>query len=530
MGVRDKLNEALGRNGDEMSEVERGLREQARSANIMADEFKENLHQLELAMEDEGWRRLAASLEYEFTRFGLEMMIRLSRALYLSNPLIKRGINVKTYYTWAQGFSLKAADQRVEDEVVLPTIEDDPNRLELFGQQARILTDVDQQVEGNIFVALFTTGDGDVSVRTIPTEQIKEIITQEGDKRIVTYYRRAWVEDIFDPTTGGVRSEAREVLYPDWCYHPEKKPEHHGSLQVEWDAPIIHQRTGGLKDMRFGIPDPYSVMEWARAYKGFLEDWHSLVKSLSRFAWKLSTKGKKVKKLKERLEQEPDPGTAEEEESLRRRIRTPVGEAFVGKEGDDITAIPKSGVTASADDARPSRLMIAAGFDLPDTFLSGDVDIGNFATSKTLDRPTELGFKNRQTMWADLDQNIFRYCCDAKVRALAPGFTGREIKDPRTGLLVIKPDFDPTVTLNFPPILESDKKANIGAIIAAATLEGKADAEVLPEELTAKMLLEALGVEDVDKVMEELPDEEAEEVTEALNNLREAIERVPINT
>lgn len=494
------------------------------AADLTADALIENLQRLEWAMEDEGWRRLGWDTEREFTRQGLYDIVKVSRALYLSHPLVQRSVDVKTYYTWGQGVTFQAADDKIQEQVVKPMTEDDANRKELYGHQSQLLTDVDQMVDGSLFFALFTNFNGDVSPRSIPFEQITEIMTKEGDQAITTFYRRVWSEDIFDVVTGEHRTLQKEEFYPDWCYQPDRKPDSIAGIKVNWHAPIIFQKTGGLKHMKFGVPETFSGMPWARAYKEFIEDWHTLVKSLSRFAWQGKTKPKKIKSMKAKLEEEakgaPEDSEEGEETPLGRR-RKRIGDVLLGKEGDDLSAINKTGATIDVDGARPSRLMVAAGAGLPDTILSGDVDIGNFATSKTLDRPTELMMVGRQTMWTDFHKNIFRYSVDAKVRALV--LPGKSVRDPRTGMNIIVPAIDASVDVSFPPILEHDTESNINSIIAAATLQGKPSADTMPRELISKLLLEALGVDDVEKVIEELPDEEVERVEQAIESLTEAI-------
>lgn len=513
--------EAVRGNGGQMTTEQ--MRNQLKAANATTDAVQENLLRLEMAMEDDGWRRLGWDADREFTRQGISEIIKVSRALYISHPLIQRAVDVKTYYVWAQGVSRTASDGKVQELIVDPFINDMGNQAELFGHQSQLLTDVDQQVDGSLFYALHTSPLGDVSVRTIPVEQFTEIMTREGDAGITTFYRRVWAEDIFDAATGERRVTQKEELYPDFRYHPDMKPETVGGLRVNWETPIMYNKTGGLKHMKFGIPETFSSMEWARAYKGFLEDWHTLVKSLSRFAWKATTHPKKIKGLKRRLEEEGKGSEGEEaegEEPAKGSRRKRIGDAFIGKEGDKLESINKTGATVSSDDARPSRLMVAAAFGLPDTILSGDVDIGNFATSKTLDRPTELMMVSRQTFYSQRERDLIRYQMDAKVRSL--DIPGKRVKDPRTGLNMIVPTMDPTVEISFPPVLEHDVKGNVDSIIAAATLNGKADAGVIPPELRTKMLLEALGVDDVEKAMDEMPDETAE-VVEAMKGLEEAI-------
>jgi hypothetical protein len=519
MGMRDRLVEALG--GTSVGQLEDGLR----SEKVNNEVIHENLRRLEMVMEEEGWRRTTSKVEQEFTRGGLTQMINISRAMYLVHPLIQRAVDVRTFYTWAQGCTRQAKEQKIQDVVVAPMVDDDANRAELFGHQAQMLTDVDQQVDGNVFLALFTNDMGDVSVRSIPTEQITEILSREGDGRIITFYRRMWYEEVMNEQTGTFVQHTKEELYPDWRYHPKRKPEMFGGLPVNWDAPIMHTKTGGLKSMKYGIPETYAALEWARAYKGFLEDWHTIVKSLSRFAWKTSGKGRKVKGLRKKLEEEGKGqagDTAKFEEPKIPRPRR-VGDAFVGSESDDITPIPKTGANVGADDARPSRLMVAASMGLPDTILSGDPQQGALATAKTLDRPTELMMINRQQLAAERERDIFRYSVDAKVRALQ--LPGRQIEDPRTGLWVVESKIDPTVEVTFAPVLEHDVKESVGAIVSAATLDGKTDAGTMPPELVSKMLLEALGTEDVEKALGELPEEEAEEVNDAIERLIEAIKK-----
>jgi hypothetical protein len=504
----------LGSNGDT------GLSESERAIQIENELLRETVGQLEQAFEETGWRQLGAGIAAEFTRQGLTDLINVARMMYLSHPLIKRAINVTSYYVWGQGVSIAASDDAITSMVVEPLMEDDYNRVELFSQSALLGTEVDQMCDGNVFMAMFTDGEGNVSLRSVPTEQMVEIITKEGDGRVVTFYRRRWVERVLDPATGETKDTEKEALYPDWRWRPSSQPARMGDVEVMWDAPIIHDKTGGLKRMAYGMPEVYAAMPWSRSYKEYLEDWHTIVKALARFAWKGKTKSRKgAKRLREKLQSKTAAGELDE---LPDSNPPPAaGSVAIMSEYDDLTPMPKSGAITKADDARASRLMVAAAVDLPDTILSGDVDIGNFATSKTLDRPTELRMRNRQMLKAEFLEDIFRYVIDTKIRA--GKLAGGEQEDERTGLKVVKSTVDDSIEISFPPILEHDKEANVGAIVTAATLGGKSSAEVLPAELVSKMLLQALDVEDVEEAMKELPEQEASEVAEALGRLEEAI-------
>lgn len=500
------LRETLRRGGAETK-----LKEQLQREQWQTQHLTESMVALERQMVDDGWRRLTTQLDREFTRDGLDDLMRMSRAMYLSHPLIQRAVNVRAYYTWAQGVHVDAEDEQVQELVVEPMMEDHGNKKEIFGHQARILTDVDQSVDGNVAFALWTTAKGDVRVRTIPVEEIREVISDPDDRCEIWFYRRSWVEDRFDLGTGRQAPKPREVLYPDWRYAltATDKPGTIGGVEVQWDAPVIHQKTGGLKNMSFGIPETYAALDWARAYQKFLEDWHTIVASLARFAWQKTTKGRKIQSVKERLQSTVTPENAAESN------RAPgAGSVHISQAGEDLTPISKSGATTSANDARPSRLMIAAAMDLPDTILSGDADQGNLATAKTLDRPTELAIRSRQSMWADLYRDIFSYAIE--VRRLNGQLTG--VKD--TG-----------VTVSFPEVIQHDTENMVNAIVAAATLNGSIDAGTIPGEQLSRMLLQTLGVEDIDAVLEDLDsdavrDQVADLPPEAREALMEAVHRI----
>jgi hypothetical protein len=320
MAVLDSIREVLIGNGNG-DRIPKGVQEQLNTASIMNEILQENIQRLEMQLEDEGWRPISGELEQEFTRHGLDLLTDLARAMYIANPLINRAVNVTGYYVWAQGVTVQASDQRIQDLVIDPMHEDYTNQDEFFGTQASLLTEVDQMVDGNVFLGLPTNVmTGEVYVRSIPSNEIREIISKPGDRAVVMFYRRSWVERKLDTTTGAVVNEQREALYPDWRYFPTSRPEQMGSIPVMWDSPIVHRRTGGLKQMRFGVPEVYAAIPWARAYKGFLEDWHTLVKSLSRFAWQAVAKGRgKAERTKKKVE---SPSVEELEEGAERGRRT----------------------------------------------------------------------------------------------------------------------------------------------------------------------------------------------------------------
>jgi len=99
--------------------------------------------------------------------------------------------------------------------------------------------------------------------------------------------------------------------------------------------------------------------------------------------------------------------------------------------------------------------------------------------------------------------------------------------DPETGEPI-----DRHIDIDFPSILEHDKEAEVRAIISAATLDGKAPAGTMDMKLISRLLLTALGQDDIDDLLDRIFPEGEGEVTarqaeqlfvQSVNEMREAL-------
>lgn len=455
--------------------------------------YQERLAELELALEDEGWRRIGMEGEMEFSPQGLRKIVSLSRIMFLKNPVIQRAVEVRSFYVWGQGVKIEADDERAND-IIQKFLDDKLNRKVFTGHAARVKKDQKLQIDGNIFFVLFTNSiDGTVKIRTAPMEEITDIITNPQDREEVWFYLREWTEE--RTTRGGHKKQTpRKAYYPDVAYAtatPQKRgrgarPTTIGDIDIQWDAPVYHVKVGHLDGMRFGVPETYAALDWARAYKNFLEDWASIVRAISRFAWKLTAKKNKLQVARERLNYKPNLAELAEEGSNGNEPPH-AGSFFIRDPDTDLTPINKSGATTSAEDGKYLRLMVASAMHIPDTILSNDPQQGALATAKTLDRPTELTLTDRQALWSDIIKDI----CDHVLEA-------NDIKD-----------IDVKVT--FPNIVERDTREWIGSIIDSWSANGKADAHVMPKDVFRRLLLTALGVDDIDEVMAAMEDIDTED-------------------
>lgn len=501
--------------------------------------LSEQIAALELALEDVSWTRLAAQTDMEFSREGLRRICELAHIFYLKNPLIKRAVNVQADYVFGQGITIQAEDTTV-DRAVRDFIDDSKNRAELTRQQAQLEKEIELAISGNLFFVFFTNpATGRVRVRTIPVAEIEEIICNPEDAKDPWFYKRVWNEIRFDAESGTSGNVTRTAYYPDWHYAPEEKPGTIGGQPVQWDSPVYHVKVGGLADMRFGVPEVYAGLDWAKAYVEFLEDWATLTRAYSRFAWQLTTKGGKRGIAAARAKLGSTAGMVSGETNP-----PPVtGSIFVGDESTSMTPIKTSGATVSAEDGRRLMLMVAATVGLPESFF-GDVSVGTLATAKSLDRPTELKFRSRQTLWGDVFKEILDFVILKAVKAgtlegtIIPEDDGTprvELEIPGQG----RKSASSVVRVEFPPILEHDVAASVNAIVSAATLGGMEPAGTIDERTVSRMLLQALGADEVENLLniiypaddegdsgEGEPEETEAAVMEAVRALREALKDV----
>jgi hypothetical protein len=505
MRVIDRLQETWYR-----ATGRRELAEALHAEREMVEHLQESLEDLERRMYEPGWQRLTALADQEFTREGLRQITAVCRVMALKNPLIKRGVSLRTAYVWGQGVEISARDANKKgsgqdvNTVVQAFLDDPSNRRTFSGQQAREELERSLATDGNVFLALFTNPrTGRVQVRLIPWDEITDVITNPEDASEPWYYKRVWTQQSTDAITGGYTYRLRTAYYPALGYRPPSRPKRiknpaTGSevAEVFWDAPIVHVKVGGLSGWKFGVPDVYAAIDWAHAYREFLTDWARLVKALSRFAWRLTSKGSKQAAAKQKLAAAPsiDPGTGEPRFA---------GATASLPEDMALEAIPKTGATIDSESGRPLAAMVAAGLDVPVTQLLSDPGVtGARATAETLDRPTELMAGSRRAVWTDTIRMILDYVIAEAVRAPDGPLRGKITIDADREIVTLRGKAEGTVDISWPSIDQIELSTLIAAI-------AKADGTTyLPPLVVARLLLEALGVRNVDEILADLSDDQ----------------------
>lgn len=246
----------------------------------------ERFSELELQLENAGWiRQNDLYSNTEFSLSGLKTIARLARTFYLKNPLIQRGVNVQTDYTFGRGITITAKDEQI-NEVIQSFIDDLKNQVEITSHQSMLQKDRELQLDGNVFLVFFiheTTGR--IRVRSMPFQEIDAIICNPEDRKDPWFYKRIWIEE-----NDGVPNE-RIAYYRDWQHMGDVDVDGLPDAAVLGSGVVFHIKMGGFSDWKFGVSEVYAALDWARAYKSFLENWATLMQAYARFAMKINTQG-----------------------------------------------------------------------------------------------------------------------------------------------------------------------------------------------------------------------------------------------
>lgn len=484
------------------------LQERLSEAEQHNELLQESLVDAQLALEDRGWERVGSLTGLdEFDKTYLNTAARRCRAAAVINPLIGRAVNLRIAYIWGSGVEIAArapedGDGGQDINAVIQTFLDDPlNRAAFTSGQAREENERALATDGNVFLALVTSPlSGRVQVRSVPFTQVDDIVRNPDDADDVWFIRRtATTARIVNTPTGINTTPDTEVVYhPAVTYRPRQRPKTLNGNEIRWDQPIVHVTVNRLDGWRYGIGDVYSAIAWGRGYAEFLQDWAKLVKALSSIAFKATAKNAR--------------GAAQ----VRGRLAAGTGDGSVGTvvqgEGQTFEAVNKSGATIDSQSGRPLAAMVASATDLPVTMILSDPGVtGARAVAETLDKPTHLLMGMRRNLWGDTIRAILGHVIDAAVRAPQGPLRGTIVTDPITGLdrIELLGGQDRTIDVTWPELDDTDPASLIDAI-TKADATGK-----LPPLLVAQQLMQALGVEDIDKWMDDVTDDDGEFVDQA---------------
>lgn len=482
-----------------------GLRETAITQNGLGAD-------LSLMLENLEWRREINLSWLEFSRWGIQQVILISRLYYLKNPIIRRLIDIASVYVFARGVEV-STDNEAANDVLKDFFERNKS---VVGQIALVDLEKRKYYDGNLFFVFFVdaTDKGLVNIRTIDATEIQEITTDPDDVDTPQLYKRVWGKKTFSTKSGAFTVETMTAWYPALNYKPTQKPKTINGDPVNWNTPIYHRKDGAIAKWLFGCPKIYPALDWAKASREFLQSCATVKRALAQISMKLTTKGgqQALAGAKQALGTTVGPVAP----AWDTNPPTTTGGIFASGPGTQLEAFNTKNGGGDPEEVRRYLLMCCMVVGVPETFLA-DVSTGNLATATTLDRPTELVFMERQEAWREDLVTIANFVLSVNKGAasgkLSEAKIGRIIECERkrltNGRLVYEAR-TPTageirVKATFPAIREGDTTQLVAAWVDAATLGNKGGQVVGIDEKTAVLgLMEILGVENPQEIADEM--------------------------
>jgi hypothetical protein len=452
----------------------------------------ERLWELELALEDRGWVRELTLANFEFSLFGIHRIIAICRLFHIKNPLIRRGIQVCSFYVFGRGVTISSDDD--DTNQVLQDFFTSPKNIQEVGHCALVRKNEAMWTDGNLYVIFFRDQKtGELVIRSLDPIEIVEIVHDPDDASQEQFIHRRWMSQQFDVASGVHRPVPAEVWYPALGYDPDVMPDKIGNIEVSKDTPVDHVKVGAMANWQYGVPLAYPAIDYARAVRKLIDNWCSIQEAMARFSWQVETQGglPAIANLKATLattlatgdgsmyEQNPPPTAAA---------------AWISGPGNKLSMSKTSGMIDSPEIGRRVAHLVYMVFGLPETFFA-DASVGTVATATSLDRPTELKFKEDQARWREILQKWGGYAVESSKQSPSGRLSEAKTKSKP------KPKTPPKINVDWPSILEHEILSQIQAITQAATLGGF-ECTGMDERLTMGLLMQEFGVENWQDVLE----------------------------
>lgn len=449
-----------------------------------------------LRREDAGWTKLGGDTAELMTRPELIDLHKVCLVAFVRSPLIGRGVRIRKNFVWSGGVEIAARDVSTDgdspvNDLVQELLDSAEWQRVLGSGQAREEREVNLHTAGEFFLlAIHDRVEKTVRPRLVLPAQVTDYIANPDDTTDVWLYKRTWTTKRTELKFIGPDRRVpapQTVTRTEW--HPTLEYAARTGLRdrvmligadpVRWDQPIQHCAVNSVGQAPWGIPHTLAALDWDRAYADYLSRWAGLMTALARYAFKVTAPGKQAAKVRQALAngRGTDPITGQ--------ATDPVGATALMSPDATMAPMHSSGATIDSGSGKPLAGMVASALDVPITMLLADPGItGARATAETLDKPLEDTTGSSQEMWADWLKGFFDH-----VVAVA-------IDDGRLPV-----DVDGTIDVTFPPLSDVPLEQRMAALTQA--LDAGA-----PPLLIIRLMLEALGVEDVDEVLDDMTDEQ----------------------
>lgn len=515
---------------------------------------------IDMALANVEWRREVNTSWLEFSRWGIQQIILISRLYRIKNPIIRRLIDVCAAYVFARGVEISSPDEDV-NAIIQEYLETNHKTL---GHRALMNHERSKDTDGNIFFVSFedAADKGTSTLRTIDPTEIDDIKTDPDDTDTPWYYHRIANQKNFDVSTGHQVLTAINCWYPAYGYNPDLKPDEIGGKPVKWNQPVYHIKCGGIAKWLFGCPRSYPALDWSKESRRILEACASVKQSNAQIAREICTKGgqQAIEGIKAQITTTVGP---DQQGIWDQNPPAVAGGTWVSGPGTSMKLVGQRGMSDNPEEVRRYMLMCCMVFGVPETFL-GDVSTGNLATATSLDRPTETVMLEKQEEWVEDLKCMILHHLELSKNAPSGKFRAALIRRKLNPKEVIVrecakslskdgsrmvyaklhkkrnadgvfqlheadrpvPKTEILIKVNFPAIREGDMKTLVDSTVQAMTLSNKAGQVIgIDEKAGVRKLYDLLDFENGDELTEEQYPESEYEIDRTKEPLPAPIEK-----
>lgn len=451
--------------------------------------LRETVTSLQRELEDIGWVNLARGPQdsSKYLPADFQQLLQKCRQYWIRAPLAGQWVNLTTAFVFGQGLSApKAKDARVQ-EVLNEFWEDPDNQLSLCSAQAQWCLSAKRHYEGNLFfVLLREPSTGQVKVRIADTASIEDVICSPDDLARCLFYRRRVQDRDYDFRSDTYRqAPIRRVYYPHISLaHPELYDI--PSAKFIKDAAIYHARFNCDLNDKFGIPELLRGLDWIKAHKDMAGDMATLIKTLAIWAWTKKVKGTPAQVA-----------AAAARHQVKSDLTNPapnVGAIHVSNEAISLDPVntPTGGAQIHEKGLRAMVLQVSAASGIFEHYY-GDASTGNLATATSMELPMVKRFEMHQQDWTHIYDTILQYRIDSAV--LAGELPGRVEFLANENRYRIVTDFDRSIDIDFPHIVEEDLLSLANALTAAL------GQNLIDQEEAARQFMMARGINNIEEHM-----------------------------
>lgn len=315
---------------------------------------------------------------------NLRAMAPKLREMAASNPWHVRGAALIHAYVFGRGMNYLNIDKPASRKI--PEILDSPrNAKAVFSPLAQQALNLAAFTTGNVFILRLDKGSSPQFL-LVPLEQISGYSTNPDDATDIWFLKRTW----------SANGQVYERWYPMAHYRnsgarlPKEMAQDH--VAVDGDGRFYHKPSYRQDGWTWGVPESLAAMVWTEAYSAYLRDNVTLVKALSKIAWKITSE------------------TASGANSSAVTVRD-AGDGIGGVaalSGGMLQGVGVPSAQVNMGNGQPLIAAAAASFGVPVIALlsSPGETGGSYGSAATLDEPTLKGMMARQATYQTLYREI----------------------------------------------------------------------------------------------------------------------------